>query len=74
MKGLWEDYEKEIHNNDIDHFIEDYQTWVENMLTNSNQGFVTEAGDVENWKGGINKDLAKQSTAEVIEYLQSLKK
>ena len=74
MKGLWEDYEKEIHNNDIDHFIEDYQTWVENMLTNSNQGFVTEAGDVENWKGGVNKDLAKQSTAEVIKYLQSLKK
>ena len=74
MKGLWEDYEKEIHNNDIDNFVKDYQIWVENMLTDSNQGFVSEAGEVENWKGGINKDLAKQSTAEVIEYLQSLKK
>ena len=74
IKGLWEEYEKQIHNTDIDNFIKDYQVWVEDMLTTSNQGFVTEAGDVENWKGGINKGLARQSTTEVVEYLQSLKK
>ena len=44
------------------------------MLTNSNQGFVTEAGDVENWKGGINKELAQKSIDETVEYLESLKK
>jgi len=44
------------------------------MLTNSNQGFVTEAGDVENWKGSINKELAQKSIDETITYLESLKK
>jgi hypothetical protein len=44
------------------------------MLTSSNQGFVTEAGDVENWKGGVNKDLANQSVSETIKYLESLKR
>ena len=43
------------------------------MLDTSNQGFVSEAGDVENWKGGINTELAQKSINDTIEYLTSLK-
>jgi len=60
-------------NNAVDDYIQNYKIWAEDMLTSSNQGFVTEAGDVENWKGGINKELAQKSINETIEYLESLK-
>ena len=46
-----------------------------NMKMNeSNSGFVTEAGEVEKWDGGINKERAKEALREGIEYLNSLKK
>ena len=74
VKGLWEEYQTQINNTDIDNFIKDYQIWAEEMLTQSNQGYISEAGEVQNWKGGVNKDLMRQSTDEVIKYLESLKK
>ena len=73
IEGLWEEYQKNITNQSIDAFKENYKAWVEEMLNSSNEGFVTEAGDVENWKGGINKELAYKSMQETIEYLESLK-
>jgi len=74
LNGLWEEYQNRLHNEGVDKFIEGYNSWFEEMLTSSNQGFVTEAGDVENWKGGINKDLASSSISETIKYLESLKR
>ena len=73
-KGLWEEYQTQINNSDIDNFIKDYKLWTEEMLTESNQGFVSEEGEIQNWKGGVNKDLMKQSLDETIKYLESLKK
>lgn len=74
IKGLYNEWQSQIYNQGIDNFISKYQNWAEDMLTSSNQGFVTEAGDVENWKGSINKELAQKSIRETIEYLESLKK
>ena len=74
LNGLWEEYQNRLHNEGVDKFIEGYNSWLEEMLTSSNQGFVTEAGDVENWKGSINEDLASKSISETIKYLESLKK
>ncbi len=54
--------------------ISGYKNWVEDALTESNQGFISEAGEIQNWKGGINKELASKSMQETIEYLESLKK
>jgi len=46
-----------------------------NMKMNeSNSGFVTEAGEVEKWDGGVNKERAEEALREGIEYLKSLKK
>lgn len=74
IKGLWEDYQKNIVNAHIDGFIENYKEWVQDALTTSNQGFVSEAGDVEEWKGGVDTKLVAQSLEETIKYLESLKK
>ena len=63
-----------MSNNALDNHIENYKSWAEEMLTNSNQGFVTEAGEVEKWDGGVNKERAEEALREGIEYLKSLKK
>lgn len=73
-KGLWQAYKQEIINKDIDAIINDYKAWTEEMLTASNQGFVTEAGDVENWKGKVNKEKVALNLEETVKYLEGLKK
>lgn len=73
VTGLWDEWQKSIVNEGIDSFSKNYKQWAEDMLNSTNDGFVTEAGDVENWKGGINKDLAQKSINETIAYLETLK-
>jgi len=73
-QGLWEEYEKLIFNSDIDGMIEQFSMWINEEIDNeSNQGFITEAGDVEKWVGSAKNKLL-ESKEEAIKYLQSLKK
>lgn len=74
LKGEWESYTKDMFNQEIDNQIEEYKSFIEDKLLESNNSFVTEAGDVEKWVGGIDKERAKESLDEVINYLNSLKK
>ena len=72
--GKWEEYEKRIHNNEIAYVIKDFQSMVEDRLTESNNSYITEKGVVESWKGKIDKEKALNSMKETIKYLNSLKK
>jgi len=74
IEGKWEDFVKESHNKEIDKLIEEYKSFMEESINESNQGFVAENGDVEKWVGGVNKERAEQTLKEGIEYLESLKK
>jgi len=48
--------------------------WINEEINNeSNQGFITEAGDVEKWVGSAKNKLL-ESKEEAIKYLHSLKK
>jgi hypothetical protein len=71
--GLWEEYEKNIINSDLDHIITDYDIWVDEIINTTNDSFITEAGDVEKWVGSSKKKLL-ENKEETIKYLQSLKK
>jgi len=71
--GLWEEYEKNIINTDLDYLIEDYSVWVDEVINESNESFITEAGDVERWVGTTKKKLL-ENKEETIKYLQNLKK
>jgi hypothetical protein len=42
-------------------------------LKETNNSFITEAGDVEKWDGGANKERIKESLEKGIEYLESKK-
>ena len=71
--GLWEEYEKNIINSDIEHVITDYSVWMDEVINGSNESFITEAGDVEKWVGS-SKNKLLENKEETIKYLQSLKK
>jgi hypothetical protein len=73
-EGKWEEYENNIHNNEIENKIIEYKLWIEEKLSETNTSFVSEDGDVENWKGKINVELVNNSVEEVVKYLESLKR
>jgi len=73
-QGLWDDYEKMIHNSDIEGLIQEFQIWVDEEIEhNTIQSYITEGGDVEKWTGSVKNKLL-ESKEETIKYLQSLKK
>jgi len=74
QQGLWEDYQKNIINSDIDGLIELYKNWVFEQINEETNSYITEKGDKEKWVGGVNKEKAKKALEEGITYLQSLKK
>ena len=73
-KGLFEDWKKELDNAAIIELQQYYQDWLTDSLNESNSSFISEAGEVQNWKGGVNKELATKNIEETIAYLESLKK
>jgi len=72
-QGKWEDYERNIKNNEIDNHISEFKVWISEKLTESNDGFVTESGDIEKWVGSLDKSKVEEYTKTTIEYLESLK-
>ena len=73
-EGKWEEYQRKIKNDEIDNRIEEFKTYIKERLNESNDGFVSESGEVEKWVGGINKERAEEALREGIEYLKNLKK
>ena len=74
ISGKYKEHTKEIENKEIDKLIEQYKSFMKLKMAESNDGFVTESGEVEKWVGGINKERAEEALREGIEYLKSLKK
>ena len=72
--GLWDEFEKRTINGNIDAFIKWYKELVNETLNQTNAGFVTEAGDVENWNGGIDKAKAMEALDETIKLWEQAKK
>jgi len=73
-EGKWENHIKETHNKEIDKTIEEYTQFMKMKMNESNDGFVTESGEVEKWDGGINIERAEEALQEGIKYLEGLKK
>jgi len=74
LEGKWKLHKDEVFNKEIDKQIEEYKGFMKNVLSEKNNSFITEAGDIEKWVGGIDKNRAKQAMKETIEYLENLKK
>ena len=71
-EGKWEEYQKQMYNQALNNVINNFKDWADDELQESNNSFVTEDGDVENWVGG-NKTNLKQNIEESLKYLEGLK-
>ena len=74
LEGKWGKYLKNTSYKEIDNMIEEYKAFMDNAINASNDGFITESGEVEKWVGGINKERAEKAMEETVKYLKSLKK
>jgi len=72
--GLYEQYEKRMIQGNMKQFISDIQQWAETHI-NISSDFVTEDGDIENWKGNKKHktkilDNIKQYTDRLTEHIK----
>ncbi len=74
VQGKFEEYQKQIYNSDIDGAINDFTNFMEEKLTESNNSFITEQGDVEKWVGGVDEEKAREAMDITVEELKKLKK
>lgn len=74
FEGKWEDYVKNTYNSEIDLLIEEYKNFFKEKLAESNKGFITESGEIEQWLGSIDKNKAQESLNDTVKYLEGLKK
>ena len=72
--GLWDEWNKKTINGDIDAFITWYKDWIIDSLNTSTNSYITEQGDVERWRGGINKAKALEALNKTIELWEKSKK
>tara|TARA_R100000278_G_C5444452_1_gene154885 strand:- start:174 stop:743 length:570 start_codon:yes stop_codon:yes gene_type:complete len=72
-EGKWEEYERNIKNNEIDNRIKEFKLYIEEKLQESNENYVSESGEVEKWVGKVNKEKVEEYVKEAVEYLESLK-
>ena len=72
-EGKSEEYFTGLRNDHVQSAINEFTSFMEARMKESNNNFVTEAGDVESWKGGISKEQIAKELKEGIEFLEELK-
>lgn len=70
--GLYKQYEKEMISGNIKNFIHNMQQFLTDSF-NSTSTYVTEHGDVEDWKGG-EKEYKQKALKNVEEYIKHISK
>ena len=63
-EGKLEEYTNNLRNSHIQSAINGYEEFMKDKIKESNDSFVTEAGDVENWRGGKSKEQVEQEPAQ----------
>ena len=72
-EGKLEEFHQNLRDQHIDTAIDGFKSFMADAMKQSNQNYVTEAGDVEDWKGGKSKEDFERELQEGIEYLEGLK-
>jgi hypothetical protein len=70
IQGKYQEYERNIIKQGVQYHIKEMEGVLLELLMNNSEQFVTEAGDIEEWKG---KGLNNQFIQDIQEYIQKLK-
>jgi hypothetical protein len=55
MEGKYKDYERNIIATNAESYLDDLETYLLEAINESNTQYVSERGEVERWKGGVDK-------------------
>jgi len=73
-EGKFKEYEKSMLINNAKDMVEDFEAYLLDAINTSNTQYVSERGEVERWKGGIDKEKLekeiKEAAAEFKEKIQ----
>ena len=72
-EGKYEEHYNEINNKIIDDRVDEFKQYVKDQLSESNDSFVSENGEVENWVGKLDTEKVDEFTKDIIKHLKSLK-
>ena len=73
-KGKYEEYEKKVILGNAKDMVDDYETYLLESINTSNTQYVSEKGEVERWKGGIDKEkLSKEIKEAASEFKEKIK-
>ena len=72
-QGKSEEYFNGLRNQHIQTAIDGYKDFMEDRMKESNANYVTEAGDVESWKGGVSQEQLEKELLEGLEFLENMK-
>jgi hypothetical protein len=70
IKGEYKEYERNMIKKGVEYHIKEMEGVLLELLMNNNEQFVTENGEIEEWKG---KGLNNQFIQDIQEYIQKLK-
>ena len=73
QEGKYKEHFDKINNKIIDSRINEFEQYVQEKLSESNDSFVSESGEVEKWIGKLDKEKVKEFTNEVVKHLESFK-
>ena len=69
LEGKYEEYERNIIANNAEAYLDDLEQYLLEAINTSNNQYVSERGEVERWKGGINKEeFLEQMTTNFAEF------
>jgi DNA-directed RNA polymerase subunit M/transcription elongation factor TFIIS len=69
----YDKYLNNLRNSHVDTTIEAFKAYMQDRMSETNANYVTEAGDVENWKGGLSQEELEQELQEGLEFLERMK-
>lgn len=55
-QGKFKEYERNIIAKNAEHYIDDLEQYLLEAINTSNNQYISEKGEVERWKGGVDKD------------------
>ena len=60
IKGKFEEYERNMIAKNAENYIDDLEQYLLEAINTSNTQYISEKGEIERWKGGINKEEFKE--------------
>jgi hypothetical protein len=75
IEGKYEEYERTMVSNNAEDYVNHLETYLIEALNTSNRQYISEKGEVERWKGGIDKEkLTKEIKESITEFKEGIEK